>query len=151
MQRTIRRAAGGMAMAGGMIALRPGTYANRIVCHAVADAGRRLRYTAGRLQGLGYHLAGRHPDPDVDDDLLADRIRSELGGLEKQRDLPHVHVMVERHIALLHGDVPTQADADAIEKAVAAVSGVKGVNSHLHVGLIRGETRPSQGHTNHPS
>lgn len=145
MQRTMRRAASGMAMAGGMIALRPGTYANRFVCHALADAGRRLRYTAGRLQGVRYHLAGRRPDPDVDDDVLADRIRSELGSLEKQRDVPHVHVMVEKHVALLHGEVPAQTDADAIEKAVAEVSGVKGVKSHLHVGLTRGESRPSQG------
>lgn len=113
--------------------------------------GRRLRYTAGRLRGATYRLGGRHPDPDVDDRVLADRIRSELGGLEKRRDLPHVHVMVEKHVALLHGDVPTRADADAVEKAVGATSGVTAVKSHLHIGLLKGDTRPSQGHAVSPS
>ena len=59
--------------------------------------------------------------------------------------------MVENHVALLHGDVATRADAEAIEKAVAAVSGVEGVNSHLHIGLMKSDTRPSEGHQPAPS
>jgi osmotically-inducible protein OsmY len=145
MRKSMTRAVGGAVAVGGIVALRPGTHANKAAHRYVTDATRRLHYLAGRMQGVTYRLARRHPDPDVDDNVLADRIRSQLGGLEKRRDLPHVHVMVEKHVALLHGDVATQADADAIEEAVNNVSGVQGVRSHLHIGLIPGDTRPSQG------
>jgi uncharacterized protein (DUF2267 family) len=105
----------------------------------------------GRLQGLAYRLRGGRPDPDVDHNVLADRIRSTLGPLEARLDVPHVHVMVENHIALLHGEVGTKEEADAIEAAVAAVSGVEGVESYLHIGLLRSDTRPSEGRLVHPS
>ena len=146
MRTTVRRLAGGLAVGGGAVLFRPGTPLNRIVCRGVDEGARRLRYLSGRMQGLSYRLAGRHPDPNVTDDMLADRIRSELGGLEKKLDLPHIHVMVENHVALLHGEVSTGSDIEEIEKAVASVSGVKGLKSHLRVGLIGGDTRPSEGH-----
>jgi uncharacterized protein (DUF2267 family) len=106
---------------------------------------RRVRYLPGWLEGRLYRLRVGHPDPDVADDVLADRIRSALGPLEKRRDLPRVHVMVNGHVATLHGEVPTEEDADAVESFVAKVPGVKGVESYLHVGLIPGDTRPSEG------
>lgn len=109
------------------------------------DLAARSRDRSGPLQGLAYRLAGRHPDPDVDHNVLADRIRSTLGPLEARLDLPHIHVMVEEHVALLHGDVATDADADRIEAAVAAVAGVEGVESYLHIGLLPSDSRPSEG------
>ena len=95
--------------------------------------------------GILYRLAGRHPDPNVSDDVLADRIRSSIGPLEKRLDVPHVHVTVEDKVVILHGDVPATADARSIEHAIMGVSGVRGIESHLHAGLIAGDTRPSQG------
>jgi len=59
--------------------------------------------------------------------------------------------MVEDHVAILHGSVGSEADALRIEDAVAKVSGVRGVESHLHVGLGRGDTRPSEGAAAQPS
>jgi uncharacterized protein (DUF2267 family) len=94
---------------------------------------------------VSYRLGGRHPDPAASGNVLADRIRSSLGPLEKHLDLPRIHVMAEGHIALLHGEVGTEAEADEIEAAVETVSGVLGVESYLHVGLDRGDTRPSVG------
>lgn len=85
------------------------------------------------------------PDPRVDDRTLADRVRSTLGPLEKRLDLPHLHVMVEEHIAFLHGEVATSEEAETLEDAAGRVSGVEGVESYLHVGLLPGDTRPSQG------
>jgi uncharacterized protein (DUF2267 family) len=85
------------------------------------------------------------PDPRVDDRTLADRVRSTLGPLEKRLDLPHLHVMVEDHIVLLHGEVATDEDVQLLEDAARRVSGVQGVESYLHVGLLPGDTRPSQG------
>jgi uncharacterized protein (DUF2267 family) len=55
--------------------------------------------------------------------------------------------MVDDHTAILHGDVPTERDADKIEHAVMRVSGIEGVESHVHVGLQPGDTRPSEGRT----
>jgi uncharacterized protein (DUF2267 family) len=106
---------------------------------------RDVRYAAGSTHGILYRLAGRRPDPDVSNDVLADRVRSCLGPLEKRLDVPRVHVIVEDHVAILHGDVPDRRDADAIERAVMRISGVSGVESHLHAGLVAGDTRPSSG------
>ena len=145
MRVTFRRSAGILAAAGGLVALRPGTPANKFVREQLDRIGRRLQYVAGRVRGMSYRLTGRHPDPDVPDLVLADRIRSVLGPLEKRLDVPHVHVMVENHVVLLHGEVGTDSEAAQLEHAIAAVSGVRGVQSYLHVGLIRGDTRPSEG------
>jgi uncharacterized protein (DUF2267 family) len=94
---------------------------------------------------VSYRLRGRHPDPEVAGNTLADRIRSTLGPLEKRLDVPHIHVMAEDHVALLHGEVTTDDGAHELEAAVAAISGVRGVESYLHVGLGPGDTRPSAG------
>jgi hypothetical protein len=99
----------------------------------------------GRLRGVCYRVLGRQPDPDVDDATLADRIRSTIGPLEKKLDLPRIHVMVEDHVALLHGDVCWPHEAAALERAVRRVSGVRAVESHLHTGLLAGDVRPSEG------
>lgn len=145
MRISLRHAAGGLAAAGGGILLRPGTRANRAARDQVDALARRLRYLAGLLQGESYRLKGGHPDPEVSGNVLADRVRSSLGPIEKRLDLPHVHVMVEDHVVLLHGEVDSQHDAAEIESAVGAVSGVRGVESYLHIGLSRGDTRPSAG------
>ncbi len=105
---------------------------------------RRGRYVVGMMPGVAYRLAGRRPNPDVSDDILADRIRSAIGPVEKSLDVPRVHVMVEDHVAIVHGDIPEPSDAHAITHAIMQVSGVRGVESHLHAGLIDGDTRPSE-------
>ncbi|HUO48685.1 MAG TPA: DUF2267 domain-containing protein, partial [Acidimicrobiales bacterium] len=114
-------------------------------------ATRWARYESGRLEGLRYHLAGRHPDPDVYPTVLADRIRSALGPLEHRLDIPRVHVMVEGHTVLLHGEVDDERQAWAIEDAVRRVPGVERLQSHLAVGLTAGDSRPSQGASEHAS
>ena len=112
----------------------------------VSTASVPLRYfrrNAGVLRGTAYRLLRRHPATDVDDRTLADRIRSQLGPVEKRLDIPHVHVMVVDGVAALHGDVADASQAAELERAVAAVTGVQRVDSHLQVGLLKGETRPS--------
>jgi hypothetical protein len=85
------------------------------------------------------------PDESLDAATLADRVRSNLGPLTKQLDVPHVHVMAVGHHLLIHGDVATQHDADRIEEAVMAMPGVDSVESYLHVGLLASDSRPSDG------
>jgi uncharacterized protein (DUF2267 family) len=119
--------------------------AGRTARRGLGQAGKKARYAAGRLQGVKYRVTGGHPDPAVPDDVLADRIRSGLGPLEHRLDVPRVHVMVEQHVALLHGEVPSVTDRAAIERAVLDTPGVRGLESYLHVGLTPGSTRPSAG------
>jgi Uncharacterized conserved protein (DUF2267)/BON domain len=130
---------------GAVAAVRPDTEIGRAARRLANRLSRDVRYMVGSAPGILYRLAGRHPDPNVPDDVLADRIRSGLGPLERRLDVPHVHVMVDHHTAILHGSVPTLADAALIEFAVMRISGVEGVESHLHHGLTPGDTRPSEG------
>ena len=84
-----------------------------IVATVAYEVVRVLR-NSGTRKRIRYRLQQRHPDPNVDAVTLADRIRSTIGPLERVLDLPHVHVMVEGHVALLHGDVPS-ADSPGSE------------------------------------
>jgi hypothetical protein len=118
-----------------------GQQARRIAHRLARDA----RYAAASMPGLVYRLSGRHPDPEVSDDILVDRIRSSIGPVEKRLDLPHIHVMVDDHVAIIHGEVGGDDDVRTLEHAIMNVSGVRGVESHLHVGLVPGDTRPSEG------
>jgi len=115
---------------------------SRRLAHAVT---RTTRYQSGRLEGFRYRLAGRHPDPTVEDRVLADRVRSVLGPLEHDLDIPRVHVMAEGHDVLLHGDVVSDKQEATLVEAVRRIPGVHGVESHLHVGLFPGDTQPSEG------
>lgn len=108
-------------------------------------AARRTQRMAGRLEGLAYRLEGRRPDPDVDDARLAQRVRSALGPLQKQLDVPRVRVTVRRGIAELDGSVDGDEQARRLERAAERVAGIRGVRSRLHVGLRPGDTRPSEG------
>lgn len=139
------------AIVGGAFAVfRRGTRANRMICRGLDRLGRKMRYASGKMQGMSYRLRGRHPNPDVIDNVLADRIRSSLGALERRLDVPRVHVMVDGHVVQLHGEVNSDSDIEKIMEATAAVSGVVGVESYLHVGLAKGDTRPSEGMATHP-
>jgi uncharacterized protein (DUF2267 family) len=144
----MRRALGKVLIIGagvGVAVLGRDTRPGKALRRSVAIAERKTRYAFGRLDGLRYRWSGGMPDPTVPDDVLADRIRSNLGGLEKRLDTPRIHVMVEDHVALLHGDVPDVPARLSIERAVLDTPGVWGLESFLHEGLLPGSTRPSEG------
>ena len=146
---TRRVVTAGVVLASAVAALDRNGSVRRALRYARDDVSRRVRYLQGAAEGARYRIAGRRPDPNVTDDVLTQRVRSALGPLEKQRDLPHVHVMVDEGIALLHGEVPSEHDVSAIERRVMEVSGVRSVISYLHIGLNRGTTRPSTGRAAH--
>jgi uncharacterized protein (DUF2267 family) len=110
----------------------------------------RILSTRGVRKRIWYRLRTGQPDPNVDPLTLADRVRSTIGPLERVLDVPHVHVMVEGHVALLHGEVASADDAAALERAVRRVAGIRGVESRLRVGLLRSDTRPSVGRNDPP-
>ncbi len=121
----------------------------RQTIRGVERASQWLQFTHGHLQGLDYALRGRTPAPDVGDDVLAARVRTELGPVLQRLDLPRLHVMVSDGIAVLHGDVVNGDHADEVVAAVREVAGIADVDAHLHIGLTPGDTRPSAGR-DHP-
>jgi BON domain len=74
---------------------------------------------------------------------LADRVKTMLGPIVNAMDLPRIHVMAEGTRVLLHGDVANETDASVLEEVVKSLPEVTSVESHLHVGLLPGDTRPS--------
>ena len=80
---------------------------------------------------------------------LADIVRTRLGPIVKSMDLPRIHIMAEGSRILLHGDVATEVDASFLEEIVKSLPGVRSVESHLHIGLLSSDTRPSQAPTIH--
>jgi uncharacterized protein (DUF2267 family) len=145
MRLTGKKLVAGGLVAGGMVVLRPSSGFRRALRRRVERVAARARYERGRLHGVEYRIRHGQPDPTVANADLADRVRSSIGPLVGRLDLPHIHVLANDHVVLLHGEVGSAGDAEAIEAAVAAISGVDAVESYLHVGLIRSDTRPSQG------
>jgi BON domain len=98
---------------------------------AGADLRRRSHHVAGRAKGLAYHTLRRHPDADVDDATLADRVRSSIGPLEKRLHTPRVHVTVEHGTVILHGEIADNQAEAQIVSAIKDIAGVRAVQSHL--------------------
>jgi hypothetical protein len=96
-----------------------------------ADVRRRVHHVTGRARGMAYRTLRRHPDADVDDGTLADRVRSSIGPLEKRLHVQRVHVTVEKGTVILHGELPDKQAEVEIVDAVEHIAGVRGVRSHL--------------------
>jgi len=90
-----------------------------------------LHRTVNGAKGLAYRAMRRHPSTDVDDSVLADRIRSAIGPLEKPLQSARINVTVENGIAILHGDIESREAATQIEEAVRGIAGVRDVRSNL--------------------
>lgn len=105
----------------------------------------QLRYWRGAWPGIRYRLEGGHPDLDVSDDVLADRVRSSLGPLEHRLGLPRVHVVVREGVVVLHGEIARRREAVALERAVGRMPSVRGVESYLHARIAPTGPRPAGG------
>ncbi|WP_171074629.1 SRPBCC family protein [Nonomuraea basaltis] len=103
-----------------------------------SHAAHELTYGLGRLSrdlnnrsrgvaaGTRFRLTGR----SVDDRVLHERVRAELG---RHLTHPHaVHVSVEDRVARLEGDVLSR-EARRAARAVRRIPGVKGVDARWHV------------------
>lgn len=148
--RTLALAAAGGAATAVIAAVECTPTGKRLSRRAARRVTRLARYESGRLEGLRYRLSGRGPDPAVSDGVLADRIRSALGPLEHELDLPRVHVTACGHDVMLHGEVDSTRHAHQLVDAVARMPGVAKVDSRLAVSALKSESRPSQGTLHHP-
>lgn len=108
------------------------------------DAGTRAQEEVRRATARARRRSARTGAGSGDDATVADRVRSQLGPLEKRLDVPRVQVTVVDGQVTLHGEVPTAEAARTIENAAREVRGVTGLESHLAVGLSSGATRPSE-------
>jgi uncharacterized protein (DUF2267 family) len=68
----------------------------------------------------------------VSDDALTEQVRAQLKLVSDELNLPQVHAEVVHQVATLHGSVHRDSDANSLEEAAAAVSGVDGVIFHVH-------------------
>lgn len=116
-------AAAAVAAIGGWLATRSRSLSK--------NASPYLHRTVNQAKGLAYRATRRHPSTTVDDSVLADRIRSTIGPLEKQLHNSRINVTVENGMAILHGDIESTEAAIQIEEAVRGVAGVQGISSHL--------------------
>ncbi len=121
-----------------------------VIRMAVRGEPSGFRRVRGRLQGyVGRRrgaLLNERRAVDVDEVVLADRVRSILGPLQKELDLPRLHVMAEGDRVLLHGEVDSEVNRERVEAAVRETVGVGSVGSYLRVGLLTGDSRPSSDH-----
>jgi osmotically-inducible protein OsmY len=116
--------------AGALVAVISGWLATRSRS-LTKNASPYLHRTVDQAKGLAYRAMRRHPSTTVDDSVLADRIRSTIGPLEKQLRNSRINVTVENGIAILHGDIDSREAATRIEEAVRGVAGVRDIRSHL--------------------
>src|SRR3954468_21012037 len=94
-KRLVQVAALGAATIGVVAVAVPDTMVGKRARRLGKRIDRDVRYAVASSPGVLYRLAGRHPDPNVSDDVLANRIRSRFGPLERRLDVPRVHVAVD--------------------------------------------------------
>ncbi len=114
------------------------TKARRARRTGTARGATRLHWLRGRGAGLAYRAARRHPAVDAPDHVVAERVRAVLGVELKRLGVHGLHVACLEHVVYLRGAVGI-GEAQRIEQLVAAVPGVRGVQSYLE---LRSEHRP---------
>lgn len=103
---------------------------------AVRDLSHR---TGGIIAGLKSRLRERGP---VDDDVLAERVRAQLGRLCAHPRA--IHVQCRNGVVDLSGPILAE-DVDAVRNGVRRVRGVKSIASHFEVHEIAGDHPALQG------
>lgn len=96
------------------------------------EVARKRRYLEGRVEGVAHVLdaSSRTGAPrDMDDRTIVDRIRSEVDAVRRAQG--RVLVDAVDGIVTLRGQVDV-SDAEAIERGVRSVPGVRGVRDLLH-------------------
>jgi hyperosmotically inducible protein len=100
------------------------------------DVARRVQKISNRAAGLAHEISHKHTgqgDDGADDVTIADRVRTELGRLEKEHGLERINVDSFDGVVTLRGPVGEQSVADALVAAASGVLGVREVKNDLAV------------------
>lgn len=134
--RMTRRMVRGALLGAGAIGTIVAASSDRGLGRWIQRAARRVesdaRYVAGAIPGITYRISGEHPDPDVSDEVIAERVRARLGQITSRLGVQPIQAQVLERVALLEGALPSERDAHRLERAALSVPGVQGVESHLH-------------------
>lgn len=106
---------------------------NSVARRGAMNVERQTRYREGQVGGLMHQVRTRGEEgPPADDIALKDRVESEVFG---RRGFPKgkVNVEVIDGRARIDGELETQAEIDEVVDDVKSVSGVREVESYLHV------------------
>ncbi|HEX9289220.1 MAG TPA: BON domain-containing protein [Anaeromyxobacteraceae bacterium] len=107
---------------------------------ASAGARRRAKDVRQRAQGRAYEL--EHADEEVDDGVLVERVRAQIG---KRTSHPGaIEVGAQRGRVVLSGPV-LRSEVEGLIDIVEKVRGVKSVESRLEVHEAPGDVPPLQG------
>jgi len=144
-RRVVQGALLGAGVIGAAVAATPDRGPGRWMRRATARIAQDARYVASAVPGFTYRISGAHPDPDVGDDVIAERVRARLGLITAHLGIPSMTVHSIEHIVVIEGAVPRRRDALHLERVAMAVRGVRGVESHVHEDdtLLRSEAAAS--------
>jgi osmotically-inducible protein OsmY len=109
--------------------------------HQVREIGtilrRRASYEEGRLTGAMHRIRQLRAVPDeskyVDDDLITQRVRTELGENRLTSAIPRINVDTADRIVTLRGVVHADRDKQNLERVCAMVEDVEGVVNKVNV------------------
>ena len=110
-RRLVQGAMLGAGMIGAAVAASPDRGIGRWLRRAVRRIGNDARYVAAAVPGFTYRITGEHPDPDVSDEVIAERVRARLGVITAHLGVPPVRVHLLARVALLEGALPRERDA----------------------------------------
>ena len=100
--------------------------------HQIQHAGRLERQMRGRAEGLKHSLASHTEPVDATDEMLADRVRSEIF---RQSAVPKgaINIDSSNGVVTLRGEVDDLEDISSLEMAARKVGGVRDVRNLLHL------------------
>lgn len=118
----------------GVVAVATRPRVRRVLRRSGQRLVRRMRYLRGRARGLLFRVLAAGLTPDVDDDVLEQRVRSTLGSLSRRYDLPPIEVtaVVDGKVVLA-GHAPDLEQVREVETGICEIPGVDMVVSHIRV------------------
>ena len=91
----------------------------------VQDAARQqMKYQSNRLKGLAHELKSDGPPVDLDDDLIRQKIKSEVIG---PAQIANVEIDVRNGVVTVSGDLE-DSEYHRLAKAIAKIPGVESVD-----------------------
>jgi osmotically-inducible protein OsmY len=101
---------------------------------------RKAHYAQGRFEGVRHRLSDRQPHLPESDQVLVDKVRSEVLG-RRPEFTSHVNVEAFGGVVTLRGQLADRSDIEELEAGVKAVPGVNRIVNLLHT---PGEVAPNK-------